>query len=217
MPWPFKRKMSEMEYAVATQIIRHIQNQFAFFQLATEVYNDALVMASGNSNPSGNILAQDIFALADTQSVRQFLIPGITQKIDIIRKMEDEHEDFCNSQESVNNFDVLNKWTLFLAIYQSKARLHLECYNEYVEDYSMNLTVRITSLDESEGVAVTDAVEPLQTLIKKVGLEGDPLRAINCAAINNVRNTIGLRILEDHEFHELLSKATTGESVSFFK
>jgi len=216
MVWPFNRKLSDKDAAVATQVVRHLQTQSALQQLATEIYGAGMSMAAGSVNTSGSVLVRDIASIVDPALMQKFLVPATEQKIDIIVKMDEEHRDFLEVQKPDKSQDAYDKWTDFLPIYLARAQLQLACWNDYVDDPSRDLTERLASLDRAEDASLTVAVTALNTLIKRAGLEGEPWLSITCAAFNDVRNRVGQSPLAESEFQERFNRGIAGEPVKFF-
>lgn len=216
MPWPLSRRLAGKDGVVAIQVIRHLQTQVALQQLAKEIYSTAMSMAASNINTGDQVWVRDIASVVKPGLAEKYLLPAAEKTVNVAETMVAEHRAFYAVQKPKKALEAYDKWADFLAVFLARARLLLACWKDWVDNPSLELSERASSLDQVEDSSMTVSLNVLHDLIRRAGLEGEPWLSINCAAFNEVRSRIGLPPLTEPDFRARLHQGVAGGRVRFF-
>jgi hypothetical protein len=181
-----------------------------------EIYNTANAKAASSINTGDEVWVRDIVSIVDPGLAEKYLLPAAEKKVNIAETMVAEHQAFYAVQKPKKALEAYDKWADFLAVFLARARLQLASWKDWVDDPSLDLAERSSSLDQAEDSSMTASINVLNDLIKRTGLEGEPWLSINCAAFNDVRSRIGLPPLTEADFRARFYQGLAGERVRFF-
>jgi hypothetical protein len=217
MPWPFRGKLSGDDRRTAVSTIRHLQLQGALMQLATETYNGALFIASTTIEPGDGLTTRTMVGVSDPGAAVEYLLPAVERKIGIGNMMLAEHQAFQSPDRPAKAFQAYKLWSGFLDIFLARTSLQFACWKDWVADPSVDLTPRMTALDQPENRALTASVTELNELIALSGISQDSWFSINCAAFNDVRSRIGLPPLTETDFRAKFFQGLAGATPRYFE
>ncbi len=216
MPWPLSRKLRGKDKVQAVRLIRHLQTQYALQQLAMETYNDGLALAAGTIERGDEVFNRPKGLLENPSLVARYALPASEKKVAITEQMLSEHQAFDVSGLPKQALEVYNLATESLTVVIARARLQLTCLEDWVDNPSIDVDERMSSLDRAEEVTLLDAVGALNSLIERAGLVGDPWLAICHEVFNDVRGRVGLSPLSATDFRARWLQGMAGGRGRFF-
>jgi hypothetical protein len=216
MPWPLGTKLRGRDKVQAVRLIRHLQTQYALQQLAMETYNDGLALAAGTIEPGDEVFDRPKGLLENPSLVARYALPASKKKVAITEQMLSEDQAFDVSGLPKQALEVYNLATEWLTVVIARARLQLTCLEDWVNNPSIDVDERMSSLDSAEEVTFLVAVSALNSLIERAGLLGDPWLAINHEVFNDVRGRVGLSPLSATDFRARFLQGVSGGRPRFF-
>lgn len=216
MPWPLSNKLRGEDKVQAVRLIRHLQTQYALQQLAMETYNDGLALAAGTMERGDELFNRPKVPFQNPSLVAKYALPAAEKKVAITEEMLSEHQAFDVSGLPKGALEVYGLATELLTVIIARARLQLTCWRDWVDNPSIDVDERMSSLDRAEEVAFSVAVSALNSLIERAALLGDPWLAINHEAFNDVRARVGLSPLSAADFRARFLQGMAGGRARFF-
>ena len=199
----------------ALELVKHLQRQSAFQQLAMETYNDALAVAAPNANLGDEMTMSHDVALFYRPQVQSHVLPTLEKKLAWVDIMIAEHEQFGRVEAPEAAKEAYDRQTGVLEISLARARLQQTCWLDFLR--GTGGADRITSLDQSEYDAVGVAITTLNKLIAMLGLSRDEWLDIVHSAFNDVRSTVGLSPLSSLDFRARFLEGQAGGRARFFQ
>lgn len=195
------------------KFISHFQRLLAFQQLFMERYNDAIVKVANFGELRNEGFLRPIVSFDDPNAVAEFIIPAIKEKIDILDKMQIEHQKI-GEPEPYKIKEIYRDFTDSLKIMNERAQLQLNGFSAFVNDG--NVDTDMTQLDDAEVQSIDKALLNLNQTIENLKLSGEEFLEINCEAFNSVRKSIGLSPLSNQQFQEIYFAGLSGQPARFF-
>jgi hypothetical protein len=206
MPWPLSNKLRGEDKVQAIRLIRHLQTQYALQQLAMETYNDGLALAAGTMERGDELFDRPKVPFQNPSLVAKYALPAAEKKVAITEEMLSEHQAFDVSGLPKGALKVYGLATELLTVIIARARLQLTCWRDWVDNPSIDVDERMSSLDRAA----------LNSLIERAALLGDPWLAINHEAFNDVRARVGLSPLSAADFRARFLQGMAGGRARFF-
>jgi hypothetical protein len=216
MPWPLSKELRGKDKVQAVRLIRHLQTQYALQQLAMETYNDGLALAAGTIERGDEIFNRPKGLFQNPSLVAKYALPASEEKLAITEEMLSEHQAFDVSGLPKQALEVYSLATESLTVIIARARLQLTCLRDWVDNPSIDVYERMSSLDGAEEVTFLAAVSALNSLIQRAGLSGDPWLAICHEVFNDVRGRVGLSPLSATDFRARQLQGMAGGRARFF-
>jgi hypothetical protein len=216
MPWPLSNKLRGKDKVQAVRLVRHLQTQIALQQLAMETYNDGLALAAGTIERGDEIFNRPKGLFQNPSLVAKYALPASEKKVAITEEMLSEHQAFDVSGLPKQALEVYSLATELLTVIIARARLQLTCLRDWVDNPSIDVYERMSSLDGAEEVTFLVAVSALNRLIERAGLSGDPWLAICHEVFNDVRGRVGLSPLSATDFRARQLQGMAGGRGRFF-
>ena len=216
MPWPFSNKLRGKDKVQAVRLIRHLQTQIALQQLSMETFNDGLARAAETFEPGDEILNVPKGLFQNPSLVAKYTLPASEKKVAITEEMLSEHQAFDVSGLPKQAAEVYDLATENLTVVIARARLQLTCLRDWVDNPSIDVYQRMSSLDGAERMTFLAAVSALNSLIERAGLSGDPWIAIVHEVFNDVRGRVGLSPLSATDFRARQLQGMAGGRARFF-
>lgn len=213
----FRRGLSQTEKDALLAFIRHGQFLFASQQLTMELFNDALERASDTFAEGDEILVRSYCGVSSPDLAAQLILPALQEKIQLLESVVAMHETLhAGTDKSSRTFESSRLLAAATRICTARGKLQLECWTEWVNDPSLDLTSKMSMLDNSEMQAMGTAVNSLNKLIRIAGIGQKEFLEINRQAFNLVRARRRLPPLQEEEFERLYSAGLAGRRVRFF-
>ncbi len=216
MPWLLSRKLRGKDKVQAVRLMRHLQTQIALQQLAMETYNDGYALAAETIERGDEIFNRPKGLFQNPSLVAKYALPASEKKVAITEEMLSEHQAFDVSGLPKQALEVYSLATESLTVIIARARLQLACLRDWVDNPSIDVNERMSSLDGAEEVTVLAAVRALNSLIQHAGLSGDPWLAIVHEVFNDVRGRVGLSPLSATDFRARMLQGMAGGRARFF-
>jgi hypothetical protein len=197
-------------------MIRHLQTQAALQQFTLETYNTAMTIASDTKQQGDEVWIRDVAPVSNPHRAATYLLPATEKKVTIAESMASEHHSYPAPQTPKKALEAYNSWTDFLTVFLARARLQLTCWEDWVENPSLDLSQRSTALDQAEDRSMTLAITYLNDLIQHAGISRDAWLSLNCAAFNDVRNRVDLPPLTETDFRARFLQGLAGGRPRFF-
>jgi hypothetical protein len=204
------------ERAILLAVIRHLQTQVALQQLTMEIYNDAMALSAQAANFGDEMSPGAKAFLSDPRLVEEHLLPTAMRKVAITESMLEEHTPFNHEDFPGEAIAALDKWSEVLGVMLARARLQLTCINDWLKNLSPVTYERMTSLDQAEFESSGQAINELNGLVRRVGLDRDAWFVVNWGAFNSVRARMGLSPLTRTDFNARMLQGQAGGRARFF-
>jgi len=217
MPWPFRRKPSANDLAIAVDTIRHLQTQAARQQFTMEIYNTAMTIALDVKQHGDEVWIRDTAPVSDPHRAATYLLPAAQKKATIAESMASEHYSYPAPQTPKEALQAYNSWTDFLAVFLARARAQLTCWAELLQNPSLDLGQRLTALDQAEDRSLTLAATRLNDLIHYAGISTDAWLSLYCAAFNDVRSRVDLPPFTETDFRAKFLQGLAGGRPRLFE
>ena len=186
---------------------------YAYQQLATETYNDALTRSAGIDAVNPTFSRPSVF-LPDAVRSAHEILPALERKLEILDTMRQEHEYFGrprarSSRRAYDGFGSALKLML------ERGRFQLDEAQAWINEPERESGKRDV-LAAPEQTALVASATSLNTLISDLHLEAADWIEIVRSAFNGVRATVGLSPMEDEEFRTTYFRSLAGDVVHFF-
>ena len=195
------------------EFISHFQKLLAFQQLFMEQYNDAIAEVANLGELRNEGFSRPIVSFDDPDAVAEYIIPALKEKVEILDKMETEHQKI-GEPESTKIREIYHNFTEALRVMKERAQLQLNGFSAFVNDDDVDIDM--TQLDNAEVQSMDKALLNLNETMANSGISGEDFLKINCDVFNYVRKSVGLSPLSNQQFQEIYFAGLSGQPARFF-
>ncbi len=216
----FGSRLSDADRESGLALIRHLQTMFAYQQLSTETYNDALAEIAGIEAPPprseglGRPSVQLSNPEAIVEAIVEVMIPALDQKRKILAKMRLDHEAM-RRPAAPELRDAYDDFSALLGLMQERGKAQTDAALAYA-DAPTYQGLATDQLDAAEHAALLKSTASLNDLISKIGLKKDDWLVLNRDCFNAVRATVGLPPMSDDSYRATFYAGLAGQPVRFF-
>ncbi len=217
MPWPFRRRLPDSDFANVINLIRHLQTQGALQDFTGELSITAMAIADGAGLQEDGVFARGRAYVTDPHRAATHLLPAFEKTVTMAESMASEHNSYPAPQTPKKALEAYNSWTDFLTLFVTRARLELACYTEWVENPSLDVSQRSAALNQATDGSLALAVTRLKDLVRYAGISTDAWWSLNCAAFNDARSRVDLPPLTETDFRARYLSMVAGSRPRFFE
>ena len=210
-------KAPEDERNLTLAFVRHFQFLLASQQLTMEIYNGALEEASSAFEPGDELFTRGGARISSPAVSAEYLLPALREKNAIIDEITATHEALAQYARGVALVgQAYDQMSQAITVWRARGMLQQESLSEWIEDPSIDVDTRMSSLDAAESRSTGEALAAINPLFGIAQIDTSAFHEINRSAFNSIRVRRGLSSLGSEDFQVLYSLGKAGGRPRFF-